>query len=195
MARNKTKRKCSVENCDRPHNARGLCNIHYRAAQKRGDFGTKCAVNGCDGFCVGKGLCEKHYKQERVAGNREKVNAYMREYLSGWRKENETKEQRSARSERHRRANLAKFADKERARRARKRSNGGSFTIQEWEELKEKYNGMCAYCGNNPGTTADHVIPVAKGGSSFIENILPACISCNSSKQDKLIDEWRKCNG
>jgi 5-methylcytosine-specific restriction endonuclease McrA len=31
-------------------------------------------------------------------------------------------------------------------------------------------------------------VPVALGGSSFIANIQPLCRSCNSSKQDRIID-------
>lgn len=37
----------------------------------------------------------------------------------------------------------------------------------------------------------EHVIPVSRGGKHVCENIVAACGSCNSSKNDKLIYEWR----
>ena len=36
----------------------------------------------------------------------------------------------------------------------------------------------------------DHVVPLSRGGKHEIENLLPACRSCNSSKGAKLLEEW-----
>lgn len=36
-------------------------------------------------------------------------------------------------------------------------------------------------------TTKDHVIPVAQGGTDAIENLRPACASCNSTRRDMAI--------
>jgi 5-methylcytosine-specific restriction endonuclease McrA len=37
-----------------------------------------------------------------------------------------------------------------------------------------------------PATTVDHVEPVSKGGEILNpENLVAACVSCNSKKQDK----------
>ena len=41
----------------------------------------------------------------------------------------------------------------------------------------------CAYCGA-PSTTLDHIVPQASGGEDGEHNIVGACGSCNSSKQD-----------
>lgn len=48
----------------------------------------------------------------------------------------------------------------------------------------------CTYCGG-PGGTADHVIPISRGGFHTEGNLVPACRSCNSSKRDLLLVEWR----
>jgi RHS repeat-associated protein len=49
----------------------------------------------------------------------------------------------------------------------------------------------CAYCGKSGATTADHVLAHSKGGPTTIENLEPACVSCNSSKGAKdLGTQW-----
>jgi 5-methylcytosine-specific restriction endonuclease McrA len=48
----------------------------------------------------------------------------------------------------------------------------------------ESNNYMCHYC-NGPANTADHIIPISKGGSDELSNLLPACHQCNSTRQDR----------
>jgi len=38
--------------------------------------------------------------------------------------------------------------------------------------------------------TIDHVIPLFSGGNNSMENIVPACTSCNSSKGKKSLLIW-----
>ncbi len=74
-------------------------------------------------------------------------------------------------------------------RRTRKTGGGGSFTAAEFKALVRHYGGKCLCCGRTDvKLTADHVVPVAKGGTSNIDNIQPLCVPCNSSKKDKTID-------
>lgn len=50
----------------------------------------------------------------------------------------------------------------------------------------------CQYCGAvDVQMHIDHVVPFSKGGSNDIENLTVACASCNLSKRDKTIEEWR----
>jgi len=46
----------------------------------------------------------------------------------------------------------------------------------------------CAYCGG-VATTRDHVVPVSRGGSNASLNLVPACLSCNSRKGNRTIQE------
>lgn len=78
-----------------------------------------------------------------------------------------------------------------RRRRARIKGAGGSHTKAEWLAKLAEYGGLCAYCRQSPGSTVDHVIPIARGGSDSIENIVPACSQCNSSKSDRTPQEFR----
>lgn len=48
----------------------------------------------------------------------------------------------------------------------------------------------CAYC-HAPAETVDHVVPLVRGGTNYEGNLVPACRSCNSSKSDHLLVEWR----
>ena len=81
-------------------------------------------------------------------------------------------------------------------RRAKMRKLINNLPVQEWLDILEKYNYVCAYCGiefdceNLP--TKDHIIPIDKGGHTVKENIVPACKSCNSKKNNKLIYELKE---
>ena len=76
-------------------------------------------------------------------------------------------------------------------RRALKIQAEGRFSVQEWAELKAKYNFSCLCCGRSEPDirlTVDHVVPLVKGGTNYIDNIQPLCFSCNSRKHSKTID-------
>lgn len=74
---------------------------------------------------------------------------------------------------------------------ARKKRNGGTFTSAEWMALCERYGNCCLRCGEAKPLTADHVIPLSKGGRNDIGNIQPLCGPCNSTKHTKTIDYRR----
>lgn len=67
----------------------------------------------------------------------------------------------------------------------------GAHTFSQWKETMEAFNNSCVYCGSTEGTLEkDHIVPISKGGTDFISNVVPACRSCNSSKGNKDVVEW-----
>lgn len=84
--------------------------------------------------------------------------------------------------------NPEKHAAYQMVRRALKKANG-IFEISH-KEIMRLYKDPCFYCGQ-PGGTIDHVIPLIKGGRHSIGNLVAACKSCNSSKCDLLLSEWK----
>lgn len=68
---------CSVDGCDRPFLAKGLCNLHYRRLHARGVIGgvelervrgRKCSIEGCGRKHVAHGLCAMHRRRVQVSG-------------------------------------------------------------------------------------------------------------------------------
>jgi len=88
----------------------------------------------------------------------------------------------------YRKANPDKNRAYKQNRRTRQTRAGGSFTETEWVSLCKRYKYKCLGCGKHRKLTADHIMPVSKGGTSSIENIQPLCGPCNSKKKDKVID-------
>jgi 5-methylcytosine-specific restriction endonuclease McrA len=63
---------------------------------------------------------------------------------------------------------------------------------RDWLRLLARLEHRCAYCGvGGARLEMDHVIPLARGGRHAIGNVLPACPTCNRSKWDRLLVEWR----
>jgi 5-methylcytosine-specific restriction endonuclease McrA len=76
-------------------------------------------------------------------------------------------------------------------RRARLLGNGGSYTVEEWNDLVEQCGHKCICCGRTDveiKLTVDHIVPICKGGSNSISNIQPLCEKCNCKKHDKIIN-------
>ena len=83
----------------------------------------------------------------------------------------------------------------QRAKRKRKAhmAGAGIFTVssRDWAGICTRFNNRCFYCESEGVMTMDHVVPVSRGGRHSIGNLVPACKTCNSSKRDRTIMEWR----
>lgn len=71
------------------------------------------------------------------------------------------------------------------ARRGRERGAQGHYTQAEIRHLYQAQHGLCAFCFCDlsiSGYHIDHLIPLCKGGSNHIQNILLLCPPCNLKK-------------
>lgn len=76
--------------------------------------------------------------------------------------------------------------------RALKRKLEATLTVEQWENIKMCFDNRCVYCGKKLPLVQEHFIAVSKGGEYTINNILPSCTTCNSSKNNKPFKTWYK---
>jgi 5-methylcytosine-specific restriction endonuclease McrA len=56
-------------------------------------------------------------------------------------------------------------------------------TAEQWQSILNAYGNRCVYCNSSKDRlTQDHVTPLSRGGTHTMDNIVPACQSCNSKK-------------
>jgi len=61
---------------------------------------------------------------------------------------------------------------------------------EQWSALREAWGG-CAYCGGvGKPLQRDCVQALSRGGRYTLENIVPACGSCNTSKCNEEVTRW-----
>jgi 5-methylcytosine-specific restriction endonuclease McrA len=86
-----------------------------------------------------------------------------------------------------RKRNPEKITGYNRVRRARLYDALGSYTVDEWKSIVRLQRGRCAICRERfsvGSLTADHKIPLSKGGCNFAFNIQALCKPCNSRKNN-----------
>ncbi|HKC91637.1 MAG TPA: HNH endonuclease [Candidatus Limnocylindria bacterium] len=103
--------------------------------------------------------------------------AAWQKYLKEWRRGNPEKSHAYVRASNIKRRSAA---------------GGQSFSSAEWLALLGRHQGSCAYCGSKTLIEIDHRIPLARGGSNLISNILPACRRCNRRKRTMTEEEFRE---
>jgi hypothetical protein len=65
----------------------------------------------------------------------------------------------------------------------------------QWTALKAAWGG-CAYCGaTDKPLQRDCVLALSRGGRYTLDNIAPACVSCNASKCNDEVTGWLRRKG
>jgi 5-methylcytosine-specific restriction endonuclease McrA len=143
---------------------------------------------------------KKQYDLRYYAIHKRKIKARSKLYYKNnkkkcilrvtiWQKKNSDKHK--AYTSKYQKNNRDKYTIYYNVRKTLESKAGGSYTVIQWKSLCKKYSNKCLCCGKRRKLTADHVIPVSKGGTSNIENIQPLCQPCNSSKGNKSTDYRR----
>ncbi|WP_040166118.1 HNH endonuclease [Microbacterium gorillae] len=84
-----------------------------------------------------------------------------------------------------------------RARAAKRRTrrvaaSGSDLTEAEWFRILDAWQ-RCAYCGaDGVALQKDCVLPISRGGRYTLENVVPACRSCNASKCNDEVTGWMR---
>ncbi len=66
------------------------------------------------------------------------------------------------------------------------------LTPEQWDALVTAWGG-CAYCTTEDGPfQRDCVLPISRGGRYTLDNVVPACRSCNTSKCNDEVTGWMR---
>lgn len=136
---------------------------HWKNKEKRNEYRRLLHVKNAES--------EREYNARYREANRERRRQVWREWA---------------------RNNREKIIENVHRRRARIAEADGDFTAEQWIELCARYEYVCLCCERTGAKLeADHIVPIARGGSNDINNIQPLCRSCNARKHTKIID-YRK---
>ncbi|GAA2009169.1 HNH endonuclease [Microbacterium ulmi] len=81
-------------------------------------------------------------------------------------------------------------ASRRRARRVA--ASGSDLTDAEWFAILDAW-ARCAYCGTRGvALQRDCVLPISRGGRYTLDNVVPACRSCNASKCNDEVTGWMR---
>lgn len=201
---------CTAADCEKPATAKRLCHRHYQRWWKQSDKPAPsrfCEVDGCGRPYRAKGMCVTHYNralppERRYAkaapgSARSKPGDPIDQPMGTWASKccdgcgtwflatvQKRRPVRWCSAACERRYNKT-------TRRARRVGAGGTYTERQFAGLVELLGGVCAYCSApTERPEADHVVPLARGGSNDIANIAPACAGCNRAKHADTIDAW-----
>jgi 5-methylcytosine-specific restriction endonuclease McrA len=204
-------RVCSVDGCEKKHEARGFCSKHYHADRYQRD--------GEPARARSKAWREAHpdYLKDYLAGYYAENREQLKERAQAWRIANpEQKRTNDASwSDRNRARKNAMdrvlwHADPERSRqrharwyannqhkakeawhRRRARKFAAGYERVDLKALLLEHGMICHICKGDIASRADlhfdHVIPLAKGGPHAASNIRPSHAKCNLSKGARIL--------
>lgn len=149
----------------------------------REDEGSPCPKEAAPGR---QGRCSTHYWRDYRASRRDELNANYK----AWAKRRGPR--RALMSDEQ------KLEHRLRGAMYRARDIGAEvfeFTTRDFRRMVARQRGRCGYCGKRPSKAEwlqmDHIIPLIRGGSHSVGNIVLACAECNKAKAAMLVMRWR----
>ena len=153
-----------------------------------------------DGLCSKCKSCQaKYYKKyreenkivlaqkakERVAADRPAVNKRW----NAWRNKNKEKINKYAVDWWKEHKDLKRLHVRKRA--ALKYNADGNHTHQQIKEIFDRQKGHCNYCDVLlTKYHVDHIIPLSRNGTNYAANLQILCVTCNTSKGNKMPWEY-----
>lgn len=139
----------------------------------------------------------KEYYKEYNEQWKEENKDYCKEYRKQWYHEN--KDHCRKYRKQYRKENIEMERLRTQKRRTKQKKLPATLTLEQWTSIKEDFNNQCAYCGMTEEEHLkqfgeqlhqEHFIPLSEGGEYAHNNIIPACRSCNSSKNNSNFFGW-----
>lgn len=133
-------------------------------------------------------------ERERNIRRKEQRHIYVKKYYA------ENKNRLCEYQVKWRKENQEQYKQYMRDARARRNNADGKTTLKQWLMIVDYYcsNKKCISCGklyNNEiqrdKITVDHIVPINKNGTNWPDNLQPICYSCNASKSDNIIIDYR----
>lgn len=143
------------------------------------------------------------YSIQYAKEHKEEIRTRLKEYRKTYEKVN--KDKITARKRKHKEANRELYNERRRKygkenpetmrmikqrRRAKKNKLESNFTLKQWRICLDQFDNSCAYCGSTKDIQQDHFVALFSGGEYTVNNIIPACKSCNGSKSDRDFFLW-----
>jgi 5-methylcytosine-specific restriction endonuclease McrA len=165
---------------------------------------------------IGKEEERKQYLQEYNLKHKERISTIKREYnmknaetikakrdkfyqdnkdrlhIVAKAKYNRDKEKTIAKTMEYRKTEIGKLSHKNSNHKRRTAIKSGDVTTKELEKLF-KDSPLCYWCSVDLSTThshIDHYMPLIKGGTHTISNLVISCSTCNLQKGTKLPEEF-----
>lgn len=144
---------------------------------------------------------KREYDKIYTRENKEKILVRTRKYVNENKKEmkkywkmyyQKNKEHIYKINQRWKEKNAERVRMASKRRRNKKADLISDLTLEQWEWIKKHFNNECVYCGEEKPLEQDHFVPLSKGGGYTVGNIVPACRSCNASKNNSDFEEWYK---
>lgn len=177
--------RCGIEKPIADFPKRGNGGFYSQCYQCVKEITKQYRINNRDKVIARK---RKYHKDHKV-----EIDAYNKQYYQTHKDEiqQRVKDWTKANPEQARENGIIGIHD----RRFRKEGLASDFTRSDWKKCKEYFSEggktRCAYCGKPlERATIDHVIPIKSGGTNTVNNIVPSCLKCNSTKFDHPMSEW-----